>query len=53
MFMLRRHASPQDGWSGAAGGGGGGGNGGLDPTGVSGGSISGASGGKTVPGGVL
>ena len=30
MFMLRRHASPQDGWSGAAssGGGGGGGSGG-------------------------
>jgi hypothetical protein len=49
MFMLRRHASPQDGWSGAAGGGGGG-NSGLDTASVSGSTIGG---GKTVPGGVL
>lgn len=49
MFMLRRHASPQDGWSGAAGGGGGGG---LEAAGMGGGSAVGA-GGKTVPGGVL
>lgn len=51
MFMLRRHASPQDGWSGAAGGGSG--SGGLDAASVSGGSTLGAGGGKTVPGGVL
>nr|OQO24293.1 hypothetical protein B0A51_09468 [Rachicladosporium sp. CCFEE 5018] len=38
MFMLRRHASPMDGWSGAAGSGGGGGVGGGE---------------KGVPGGVL
>jgi hypothetical protein len=50
MFMLRRHASPQDGWSGAAGGGGG--NGALDAASVSGSTL-GSGGGKTVPGGVL
>lgn len=49
MFMLRRHASPQDGWSGAAGGGG---NGALDTASVSGSTL-GSGGGKTVPGGVL
>jgi hypothetical protein len=48
MFMLRRHASPQDGWSGAAGGGG---NSGLDNASVSGSTV--GAGGKTVPGGVL
>jgi len=58
MFMLRRHASPQDGWSGAAnsggGGGGGGGSGsggGFDAASVSGSTV--GAGGKTVPGGVL
>jgi len=51
MFMLRRHASPQDGWSGAAGGGG---NGALDSASVSGSTLgSGSGSGKTVPGGVL
>ena len=49
MFMLRRHASPQDGWSGAAGGGG---NGALDTASVNGSTL-GSGGGKTVPGGVL
>lgn len=49
MFMLRRHASPQDGWSGAAGGGG---NGAVDAASVSGSTL-GSGGSKTVPGGVL
>lgn len=49
MFMLRRHASPQDGWSGAAGGG----NSGLDTASVSGGSTVGTGGSKPLPGGVL
>jgi hypothetical protein len=64
MFMLRRHASPQDGWSGAANsgggsggggsGGGGGGSGGerFDAASVNSGGAVGP-GGKTVPGGVL
>ncbi|QIW94734.1 hypothetical protein AMS68_000252 [Peltaster fructicola] len=41
MFMLRRHASPQNGWSGVVGGGGGGGAG------------AGAGGERHIPGGVL
>jgi hypothetical protein len=41
MFMLRRHASPQNGWSGAAG------SGGPDGGGGSGGAQ------KQIPGGVL
>jgi uncharacterized membrane protein YgcG len=61
MFMLRRHASPQDGWSGAAnsggggtgGGGGGGSGGGFDAASVNGGGGTIGPGGKTVPGGVL
>jgi len=50
MFMLRRHASPQDGWSGAAGSGGG--NGAVDAASVSGSTLGGG-GGKSLPGGVL
>ena len=62
MFMLRRHASPQDCWSGAANSGGSGGGGGGSGGGGSGERFDAASvngngavgpGGKTVPGGVL